>query len=504
MKSYQNLHKISREIRVLEGVSSILGWDQETHMPPDGAPIRGEQLEVMAGLIHEKKTGKKFLNALSKLIDIDSGKILEKGLTDEQQKAVLLWRRDVRKALALPTEFVEKFAKLSSQSIHAWRFAKKNNSFQHFAPFLEQVVEMNRQQADYLGYQDHPYDALLDLYEPDISTKEVSELFTSLKKSLEKLLKNITAAKQIEDSFLHGKFPPKKQITFVKHLIDTMGYDMAKGRLDFSVHPFSSASHPTDSRITTFIHPTSLMSNIFAVLHEAGHGLYEMGLLPENFGTPLGDFYSMGVHESQSKWWENLIGQSKPYWQHFYPLLQKTFKGRFDDVSLNKFYRAINIVEPSFIRVDADEVTYSLHVILRFELEKDLIEGKLAIRDVPEAWNEKMHKFLGITPQTDAEGCLQDIHWSMGAFGYFPTYVLGNLFASHFFLGFEKAHPDWSKRVAQGELLFIKQWLNENVHQWGRRYTSKELLQNSTNKTFSAKAFSDYLNNKYKEIYKFA
>lgn len=500
-KDYQKICELSKHARILQGISSILDWDQETYMPSGSAGIRSEQLETMAGIIHREKTSRKFATALSKLIDLPTGKIKTKELSSSQNAALREWRRDYLHDTALPSKFVKELAKVSSQAIIAWRSAKKENAFQQFAPYLDRIVQLNRQKADFLGYKDHPYDALLDQYEPNISTKEVSTIFLKLRTQLTPLIKKM-AHQPIEDHFLYGKWDVAKQMAFSQKLLDAMGYDCKKGRVDFSTHPFSSASHPSDSRITTRIHPESLMSNIFAILHEAGHALYEMGLPQEHYGTPLGDARSLGIHESQSRWWETRIGLSKPFWQYFFPLLQETFKGQLDHVNLDMFYFGINKVEPSFIRIEADEVTYPLHVILRFELEKELIEGNLNVRDLPDAWNAKMEEYLGIIPRNHAEGCLQDIHWSMGAFGYFPTYTLGNLYAAHLFETFAKEHPNWEKQVAAGELDFIKLWLHDKVYQHGKRFSAHELLKEATGKDFSADAYVHYLKKKYASIYK--
>ena len=499
---YQNLLAISRHAKVLDGISSILHWDQETFMPTGSGNARAEQIETIAGIIHKEKTSRKFSAALQKLIDLKSGTVTAAGLSPAQVASLKEWRRDYMKATALPTKFVQEFAKLTSQAIEAWKSAKKDHAFQRFAPFLDKIIQKNREKAELFGYDKHPYDALLDEYEHGITTQEVSKLFGNLGKSISALLKRIVAAKQVDDSFLHGKFDQQKQLEFCKLLLKDMGYDMTKGRLDLSAHPFSTSSHPTDSRVTTRLHQTSLMSSLSAALHEGGHGLYEMGLPQDDFGSPLCEAISLGIHESQSRWWETRIGQSKPFWQHYLPLLKKTFKGKLENVALTDFYRAVNKVEPSFIRVEADEVTYSLHVIIRFEIERALIEGSLQVRDVPEAWNAKMKEYLGIIPKNDSEGCLQDVHWSMGAFGYFPTYTLGNLYAAQIFEAFEKDHPGWRELVAQGKLGFIKEWLHQEVHQHGRRYNSKELVKKISGKKFSEDAYMNYLNSKYSEIYK--
>lgn len=500
-KDYNHLLDVSKHGRILSGIAQLLNWDQETYMPEGAAAIRAQQLETLAGIVHEAKVGKEFGDALSKLIDVKKGMVKAKDLSKEQQAALREWRHDYLKEKALPKEFVTEFAKLTSQSILVWREAKDDNAFQKFAPFLEKIISMERKKADYLGYKDHPYDALVDLYEPGMTTAKVSAVFDPLKKTIVALLKKISKAKQVDDSFLHGNFSHEKQMDFSKKLLADMGYDFKYGRLDLSSHPFSSSAHPTDSRITTRFHKTSLINCVSTVLHEAGHALYEMDLPKEHFGSPLGESISLGVHESQSRWWETRIGQNKSFWQHYLPILKKEFDGKLKNVSLDTFYKGVNKVEPSFIRVDADEVTYPLHVILRFELERALINGSLKVRDIPAAWNAKMKELLGITPKTNSEGCLQDIHWSMGGFGYFPTYTLGNLYAAHFFEAFEKAHPNWESRLAKGELLFIKDWLNKTVHKHGRYYSSLDLLKHATGKNFTADAYTNYLQSKYTQIY---
>lgn len=502
-KDYLELFTLSKHAKILEGISSLLHWDQETYMPPGSVGIRAEQMEVMAELIHKERTGSKYAAALKKLINIDTGDIKAEGLNDAQIASLQEWRRDFIKAVALPTKFVKDFAKLTSQSTEAWRSAKHENSFQRFAPFLDRIIDKCRQKAELLGYKEHPYDALLDDYEPNITTKEVDKLFSNLGKSITSLLNKIVDSKQVDDSFLFGKFNHEKQLEFSKLLLQAMGYDMMKGRLDISSHPFSSACHPTDSRITTKIQSNSLMTNLGAVMHEAGHALYEMGLPQEHYGAPLGESISLGIHESQSRWWETRIGQSKPFWQYFLPELKKVFKGQLGDVPLNDFYRGINKVAPSLIRIEADEVTYSLHIILRFEIEKALIDGSLNVRDIPKVWNAKMEKYLGIVPKNDGEGCLQDIHWAFGGFGYFPTYTIGNLYAAQMFETFEKDNPKWKELLVQGNLGFIKTWLNDAVHQHGKRYSSKALLKKITGKKFSETPYLSYLNDKYSDIYRF-
>ncbi|MCH9609072.1 MAG: Thermostable carboxypeptidase 1 [Chlamydiales bacterium] len=502
MKSYQELFAQSKKIKLLESVSSLLGWDQETYMPKKATSNRAEQIALMTSLSHQERTSPTYKKLLSKLIDLESGEILVEGLKREQKAALKRWLFDYQKAAALPNEFVTTFAKLSSESMMVWQEARKNNSFKTFAPYLTKVLEMSRQKADYFGYATHPYNALVDLFEPEMTVEQIDPLFAQLKETLSPFLKEILKKDPVDHHFLSGNFSPEKQMEFGNFILKKIGYDLEAGRLDLSAHPMSIAMHPHDSRITTRTHSDALFDCISAVLHEAGHGFYEMGLDPKHYGSPLCESISLGIHESQSRLWETRIGQSKPFWKHFLPSLKKRFKTELDSVTLPQFYRAINHVSPSFIRVESDEVTYSLHVILRYELEKELLTGKLTIKDLPEAWNHRMKTLFGITPKNDTEGCLQDVHWSMGCIGYFPTYALGNLYAAQFFNTFEEEHPDWGSQIEKGEFSFLKEWLKKNIHQHGRGYTATELVKKVTKKPLSTTPYLNYLKSKYEKIYK--
>lgn len=500
-KQYQELFTLSHHISTLDSILSLLHWDQETYMPHGGADFRSKQVQLMSGMIHEEVTSKKYANTLGKLVDLETGKLKCNGLPHPQQAALREWYRDWKISSAMPAKFVKEFSSLTSQALSVWRTAKENDDFETFAPYLQKIVDMSRKKADYLGWKEHPYDALVDLYERSITTKEVDELFSRLKKPIRTLLDKIESKRQVDDSFLHGRFSESKQIEFSRQLLNDMGYDFNVGRIDLSTHPFSTDISPQDNRITTRIHPSWIVSNILVILHEGGHSLYSMGLPKEHFGSPLGQAISMGMHECQSRFWETRIGQSKPFWKHYFPLLKEQFKNKFEGVTLNAFYKAVNKVYPSFIRVDADEVTYPMHIILRFEMERDLIDGTIAVKDVPEVWNDKMDKLLGIRPKNNREGCLQDIHWAMGGFGYFPSYALGTIYASQLFNAMAKDYPDWEKRLAKGDLIFVKKWLNEAVHRHGRRYNSLELLKKITGKKVTSDAFTSYLNEKYSGIY---
>lgn len=501
--SYRELQELSTELHHFHSILSLLHWDQETYMPAGGITARSQQISHLSALIHEKKTGRKFKDSLEKLVSLSTGKIKAKGLSKAQQAAVREWRKDYLRADKLPASFIKTFSQVTSEASQIWSAAKKESNFKIFAPFLEKILSLSREKAEILGFEDHPYDALLETYEPCMTTRRVEGIFSGLQKELTSLLKKITERRQIDNRFLHKAVDGQKQEEIGKLILSHLPMDMAYTRLDLSAHPFSMALHPHDSRITTRILPKAFMSNIFSVLHEAGHSLYEMGLPVDTWGTPLSEAASLSIHESQSRWWETLVGRSLPFWKFMYPILHKALPTLLKGVSLEKFYRSINQVTPSFIRVEADEVTYCLHVIVRFEIEKALVSGKLPVSDLPDAWNGKMKEYLGIVPKNDAQGCLQDIHWSLGDFGYFPTYALGNLFSAHFFTAFAKQHPDWEEKVAQGELAFMRDWLKKNIHCHGRMYNSDELAKKVTGKPLSETAYCTYLKKKYSAIYHF-
>lgn len=503
-KNFQKLHEISKGIAVLDSIHRLLEWDQETYMPPGGVKYRSLQMESMASFTHKQKTSPKFSKALSTLIDIESGEIIDSSLSDEQKAALREWRSDYIRDKKLPNSFVKNWAKTVSNTIPVWADAKKQGKFKIFAPHLEKIVSLCRKKADILGFKEHPYDALVNLFEPDMTIKVLTPLFEKLKISLTDLLKKILCCKDIPCEFLKGDFPEQKQFEFSKLLLKTMGLNEHYTRLDLSNHPFCSGINPNDLRLTTRIHPLDAMNNIFAVIHEAGHGLYDQGL-PENYyGSPLCDAVSLGIHESQSLFWEKRVGKSKSFWEYFYPLLQKSFPEKLSSIYFDDFYRGINRIHPSLIRIEADEVTYCLHVILRFEIEKGLIEGSLKVKQIPEAWNEKMRCYLGITPHSDTDGCLQDIHWSMGVLGYFPTYALGNLYSAQYYAAFEKAVPEWKKEAAQGNLTPILSWLRENIHRFGRQFSAEELTKKITGHSLRETDFVHYLQTKYQSIYHFS
>ena len=498
---YIALLEKSKTIQTYHSILSLLHWDQETYMPPGAIQYRSEQIALLSSLAHEEKTSLSYKKLLAKLVHLPSGKIKKKPLSASEHVIIREWRKDFLRANKLPVSFVKAFSQLTSESSQIWFTAKKQNNFTLFAPFLDRIIQMNREKASILGFEDHPYDALLETHEPSMTTTKITHIFAGLRKELLSLLHKISNAKAPDARFLTKKVDDEKQKEIGEWIASLMPCDSAYTRLDTSSHPFSSAMHPHDSRITTRFLPNHFISNIFSVLHEAGHSMYEMGLPLQHFGTPLCHSASLSVHESQSRWWETLIGRSFPFWKHLYPTLQNKLPTLLNKVPLSQFYQAIHYVRPSFIRVEADEVTYGLHVILRFELEKELISGSLSVHDLPEAWDAKFMQFFGIKPPSVSQGCLQDIHWSLGEFGYFPTYALGNILAAHLFTSFAKDHPDWKERLEQGDLAFIRSWLQQNVHQWGRRYNYNELGKRATGKSVDETAFCNYLKKKYTEIY---
>lgn len=503
MKTNQQVYKLllekGKHIKILQSISNLVGWDQETYMPKNALAIRSLQKETLEMLVHQEKVNPAFEELLAQLIDIETGKLLhQEGLDTVEKAAIREWREDLVKAKKLPESFVKTFAKLASESVSVWGEAKEANDFKAFLPYLEKMIAMSKEKAEYLGYEEHPYDALLDEYEPGMTVKKLDKLFGKLKPYLIDLTKKLSKEK-VHSAFLYGNFDPHQMFIFDDLLIKAMGLKEGSYRLDTSNHPFCSSCHPEDVRMTTVTRTKDLFAaNISAVLHEAGHGLYEQGLNSDYFGTPICEALSLGIHESQSKLWECFIGQSLSFWKHFYPLLQDHFPEAFSKVSLHDFYKAINQVSPSFIRIYADEVTYSLHVIIRYEIEKAFIEGSLKAKDIPKVWEEKMEAYLGIRPHSDKEGCMQDIHWAWGAIGYFPTYVLGNLYAAQILATLKKQFPDYDERVSEGHLLFITNFLKEKIHKHGRTYSPEELITHATGKPLSEDYFIEYLNEKFK------
>lgn len=491
---YTQYQEIIQKAADLQFASAVLGWDQEVYMPAKGFPYRGRQLATLATQAHEMVTSQQYADILQQLSTAQ-------GLTDVQQHNIRLSLEDYEKNKKLPPSFIDALTQQTSASYSAWLRARSENNYKTYQPQLQQMIALKKEQAALYGYKHHPYDALLDDYEKGATVAMLDPVFQMVKEQLPPFLQHITAAPQVGNDFFHQHFPKQQQWDFSISVLQRMSYDMDAGRQDLSEHPFTTTFAPTDVRITTRVDEDNFASLLWSSIHEGGHALYEQGLPAAEYGMPLGSAASLSVHESQSRLWENCVGRSHSFWQFFYPQLQQLFPQQLSSVSVSDFYKGVNQVKPSLVRTEADEVTYHFHVLIRYEIEKTLIDGSLGAADVAAAWNDKYKTYLGIQPPDDKSGVLQDVHWSHGSFGYFPTYSLGSFYAAQFF---EQAMQDISglqAQISQGQFAQLLQWLRENVHYHGRRYTSEELCQRITGRGLDFSAFMRYIQNKYAGIY---
>ena len=475
----ENFQALVNEIHDFGATQALLGWDLETHMPEKGAPYRAKQMATLAKFSQKLLVSEEMDRYLTELRDPAA---FDK-LKPNEQALVREVGRSYDKRRQIPMDLLEAMVETTAEAHQTWVTARAQKDFSKFAPLLERIVDLNRQMAEALGYEESPYDALLDEYEPDLTVSQLNPLFEDLKGQIVPLLKAITESGFVpETKFLEtGKYPIDQQMAFSRKVLDEMGFDFAAGRLDLSAHPFSSGASIGDVRLTTRVNENEVFSALSSSMHEGGHGMYEQGIDPALSRTPLSEGTSLGIHESQSRMWENQVGRSKGFWQHYFPQLQKTFApSGLDAVTTEQFYAGINIVKPSFIRVESDEVTYNLHILVRFEIEKAVIEGRLPVAEIPAAWNAKMQEYLGITPPDDSQGCLQDIHWSHGSFGYFPTYTLGNLYAAQFFNQAKKEIPGLEAKIAQGDMAVLREWLRNKIHKVGKSDTAATIVQRVT------------------------
>jgi carboxypeptidase Taq len=487
------------EIQDLRKTAALLGWDQQTYMPPGGAAARAEQLATLHKTAHDWFIGDDIGALLETLSSNNAGRDYD----SDEASLVRVVARDYAKARKVPSALVAEFARVTALSYEAWTRARAQSDFSMFQPHLEKVVELNVRLAEALGYQEHIYDPLLDQFEPEMKTAQVAAIFMDMKAELLPFVKAIsTRTEAVDDSVLHQIYDVQKQWDFGVQVIKDFGFDFTRGRQDKSVHPFTTSFSIGDVRLTTRFDPNYLPTALFGTLHECGHGLYEQGVSSSLERTSLDDGASLGIHESQSRMWENLVGRSREFWSHYFPRLKTVFPEHLNGVDLEAFYRAINHVEPSFIRVEADEVTYNLHIMLRFELENEMLEGKVKIADVPEAWNAKMETYLGILPPDDAQGVLQDIHWSGGTLGYFPTYSLGNLISVQLYDKAKADIPSLVDQIAAGKFDELLSWLRVNVHQHGRKYTPAELVKRVTGHELTAANYIAYIKAKFSDIYR--
>jgi len=486
------------DIGQLKAALAVLNWDKDVFMPPKGNAPRAAMLGYLAGELHDKVLSREFRDLLSEAKSAaDAG-----GLSAGESAIVREVWRDVTREEKLPLEFVKEITQVTSEAYYVWMDARKKKDFKLFAPHLTRIVALKRREAQLVGFQKSPYDALLDTFEPYATTEEIAVALGDLRNFLAPFIVKIKNSKaRVSPDTVAGDFDIEKQKTFCALAASRIGYDFDAGRLDVSAHPFSTSFHPHDARITTRYSRSEFMESISGVIHETGHALYEQGLPAASFGTPLAEAVSLGIHESQSRMWENLVGKSRAFWTYFYPLLQKEFPAPLQKISLEDFYRSINAVQPSFIRVESDEVTYNLHIILRFEIERALIEDNLPVEELPRIWNLKMKESLGLDVPDDSLGVLQDVHWSGGSIGYFPTYSLGNLYSAQFFAAAQRDIPTLDDQMSHGEFGSLLKWLREKIHVHGKRYSAQELAKSATGEKLNSKYFTEYISKKYGEIY---
>ncbi len=498
-EKFDRLRELLGVVADLESAASMLGWDQQTYMPPGGAAGRAMQLATLSRLAHERFVSDEMGTALEavkpEVADLDPD--------SDGARLVRKAARDFDKARKVPPDWVGEFKRITSLAHQAWEKARAEADFAQFLPHLERIVELEHQYVDFFAPYDHVYDPLLDDYEPGMRTAEVKTVFDELRPQQIELVQAIVErGTPVDDSVLHQPFDEQKQWDFGIEVIKAIGYDFERGRQDKAVHPFTTGFGTGDVRITTRFDPNFINTALFGSMHEAGHAMYDQGVDPKFDRTPLRTGASLAMHESQSRMWENLVGRSRAFWVAFYPRLQDVFPSQLGDTELETFYRAINKVELSLIRVEADEATYNLHIMLRFELELSLMEGTLEPADLPEAWNMKFEEFLGLTPPDDARGVLQDVHWSAGLIGYFPTYALGNLVASQLWAKIEEDIPDLERKIQEGHFSDLLGWLRENVHRHSAKFEPMELLNRITGRGLTAAPYLRYLRDKFGEIYK--
>jgi carboxypeptidase Taq len=497
-QAYAELIRREKQSAVLSSCAGLLGWDEHVYMPKGGAGHRAEQMALLARMTHELNTDP----VRGELL----GELENSALVRDPAAAEAVNVREVRRAydraVKLPKTLVEELARATTLGQQAWQEARAKSDFKIFQPHLQKIVDLKRQEAKAVGYRKVAYDALLDDFEPGAETEQIEETFAALRQELVPLVGKIMgSSKRPKTEILHREFPVPRQEILSQAAASAIGFDFDRGRLDVTVHPFCSGIGPGDVRICTRYNPRFFNEAFFGTLHEAGHGLYEQGLDPAHAGTPMGRACSMGIHESQSRMWENLVGRSRAFWEHWFPRARQVFPAVLSDVKLDDWVFAVNDVQPSFIRVEADEATYNLHIILRFELEQALISGHLLPADVPAVWNENFKRYFQLTPANDAQGCLQDIHWSMGLYGYFPTYTLGNLYAAQFRDAAWTDLGDLSEPFRRGDYSALKNWLNEKIHRHGQRWRAPDLCREITGQPLSHEPLLRYLRSKYEPLY---
>jgi len=483
-----------QKIADVKYASAVLQWDQETYLPPKGNTIRGRQIATLNEIAHQQFTDEKIGTLLKELAAKDD-------LNDREKRNVQLSLEDYNKANKFTSDFVRQMSETTNRSFHAWIQAKKENSFAAFQQPLDDLIKLKKKEADILGYEKHPYDALMNEYDKGLTVAITDKIFADLKPRLSVLLDEIKSKQQVDSSFLHQHFDKGHQWEFGMEILKRMQFDFKAGRQDISEHPFTINFNNKDVRVTTRIDETDFGNMTWSCIHEGGHALYEQGLPGTEYGLPLGEYCSLSIHESQSRLWENNVGRALPFWQHNFLPAKTFFPKQFGNITVEQFYTAINKVQPSLIRTEADELTYHFHVMIRYEIEKMLIEGSITTKDIPAYWNGHYEKYLGIKVPDDKRGCLQDVHWSHGSFGYFATYSLGSLYAAQLHAAIVKENASVEKEIAEGDNKSILEWLGKNIYPYGRYYTSEELCHKATGETLNSTHFINYATKKYRNIY---
>ncbi len=492
---FEELLKIVRIVSDLRAAASLLEWDQETYMPEGGTEARSRQVSTLYSTAHDIFIRDRTGELLEQLHEINGNPMGFQG------SLIRVTQQDYSRACKLSPKLVGKIAATISRAKSAWVKARSENDFGAFSDHLQSVVDLSIQKAESIGFSDHRYDALLDEYEPGATSAQINSVFDELRRSLIPIVQSIAQDSVPEYNFMNDGYDGDIQWDLGMEILQDVGFDFQRGRLDISAHPFSTSFSINDVRLTTRIHERNLVSGLFSSLHEAGHGMYEQGISPDLDGTFLSQGTSLGIHESQSRLWENQVGRSLPFWEYYYPNFQQRFENQLGNIPLKTFYKAINRVNPTPVRVDADEVTYNLHIMLRYEIEMMLIEGELPLNELPSLWVDKMRDYLGIEPKSDTEGVLQDIHWAIGAIGYFPTYALGNLISAQIFSCARDAMIGLDDQIRMGNFTPLRQWLQTNIYNWGRKLSAAEIIDRLTNEKMSAEPWLRYIREKYSAIY---
>lgn len=499
-ESLDFIYKIQKELSIFGGIGSLLDWDQKTYMPNQGTEERSDQISLISRLSHERIISDDFWNHIGKLSNPD---VLHK-LNQKDQIVVKRLEKDVEKARKIPADFVEELSKTTSLAYVAWQESRRNNNFSGFSPLLEKIIELQKRYCDFIKLPGHPYNNLLDDYEEGMRVDIIQEAFSYLKPRLIEILNKIKESEIFKKQHeLKINFDTENQKKLCLLLIKKLLVPNDRARLDESTHPFTTSIGNADIRFTTNYGRKKPLFSFFSTLHETGHALYDLGMLKGEYkDSVISDAPSVGLHESQSRFWENMIGRSYSFWKYFYPLFKNTYSKQLKNIDLESWIFYINQVKPSFIRIEADELTYCLHIILRFEIEIDLIEGNIKASELPHIWNQKMEELLGIVPKNDKEGVLQDMHWSTGDFGYFPTYAIGTIYSSQLFHQLEQEYPQIYNEIESGNFSYILKWLNNHVYRYGRLMTADNIIKNTCGEGLNSKIFIEYLKNKYYNLYR--